>query len=261
MKQARAHLQKMACGTVVATFALAFPLRAFSQPPAPPPPAPPPVEPVAAPTDTAGVTVAGPTAGGTDHDTVVGAWGIEARRLASLARTLGQEAGCGDPCLVDMNALSLRRWTAQNYAWNLGLALGAGGGSSRMDGTTKSWDTYFGLGPTVSANFLLANWKHLAVSLAPGLDLLFFLPSGKGSKSFIANLRGLVEGEVHLGMIGLPSASVSLATGLELGFLLATKDNKPTAAPVATALKYSLGVTGPRSLWDLVTRLQVRYYF
>ncbi len=255
MKQARAHLQKLARGTVVATFALALPLQASAQPPAPPP------EPTPAPTDSAGVTVAGPTAGGTDHDSVVGAWGIEARKLASLARTLGQEPNCGDPCLVDLNALSVRRWTAQNYAWNLGLALGVGGGSSHMDDTTKSWDTYFGIGPTVSANFLLANWKHLAVSLAPGLDLLFFLPSGKGSKSFIANLRGLVEGEVHLGMIGLPSASVSLASGLEVNFLVATKDNKPTAAPVYTALKYSLGVTGPRSLWDLVTRLQVRYYF
>jgi hypothetical protein len=251
MKQARAHLQRLAGGTVVATFVLTFPLRAFAQPPAPP----------TAPTDSAGVAVAPPAAGNTDHDTVIGAWGIEARRLASLARTLGQESGCGDPCLVDLNALSLRRWSQHNYAWNLGLAIGAGGGSSRQDGMTKSWDTYFGLGPTVSANFLLANWKHLAVSLAPGLDLLFFLPSGKGSKSFIANLRGVVEGEVHLGMLGLPSASVSLASGLELNFLLATKDNKPTAAPNATALKYTLGISGPRSLWDLVTRLQVRYYF
>ena len=148
-----------------------------------------------------------------------------------------------------------------SYAWNLGLALGVGGGSSRQDGTTKSWDTYFGVGPTVSANFLLANWKHLAVSLAPGLDLLFFLPSGKGSKTFIANLRGLVEGEVHLGMIGLPAASVSLSTGVEVNFLYATKDNKPNAAQNATALKYSVGISIPTSLWDLVTRLQVRYYF
>ena len=208
------------------------------------------------------MTVAEPTSGATDHDTVVGAWGIEARKLASLSRTLGQEPGCVDTCLVDLNALSVRRWNTQSYAWNLGLALGLGGGSSReADGSTKSWDTYFGLGPTVSANFLLANWKHLAVSLAPGADLLLFVPSGKGSKSFIANLRGAVEGEVHLGMIGLPSASVSLDTGVELSFLYATRDTKANAAPVATALKYSLGVTGPRSLWDLVTRLQVRYYF
>jgi hypothetical protein len=204
---------------------------------------------------------AAPAAAGTDHDSVVGAWGIEARRLATAARTLGQELNCGDPCLVDLNALTVRRWSTQSYAWNLGLAVGMGGGSSRMDGTTKSWDTYLGVGPTVGANLLLANWKHLAVSLAPQLDLVFFLPSGRGSKTFIANLRGLVEGEVHLGMIGLPSASVSMTTGVELNFLYATRDRKPNPIPNATALKWTVGVTGPRSLWDLVTRLQLRYYF
>ena len=87
MKQVRAHLQTMALQAVAATFVLGLPLLAMAQPPAPPPPPPP------APMDTAGVTVAAPpTAGGTDHDSVIGAWGIEARRLASLARTLGQEA-------------------------------------------------------------------------------------------------------------------------------------------------------------------------
>jgi hypothetical protein len=235
----RAHLPLLPWALVVVVIGLALPRVARSQPASDP-----------APVATAG----------TDHDSVVGAWGIEARRLASLERTLGQEANC-DPCLVDLNAISLRRWSRPGYAWTVGLALGLGGGSSRMDGTTKSWDTYMGLGPTVGANFLLANWKHLAVSLAPQLDLVFFLPSGKGSKSFIANLRGLVEGEVHLGMIGLPAASVSLSSGIELGVLFATKDNKPNPRPNATALKYSLGMTGPRSLWDLVTRFQLRYYF
>ena len=247
-KPAPAHLLRLACGMVVATFAIALPRPALSQPPAPPTP------------PSASEPAPG-AAGGTDHDSVVGAWGIEARNLASLQRTLGQELGCGDPCPVDLNAVSLRRWINQSYAWSLGLALGAGGGSSRMGADTKSWDTYFGFGPTLGANLLLANWKHLAVSLAPQVDLLFFLPSGKGSKSFIANLRGLIEGEVHLGMIGLPAASVSLSTGVEASLLVATKDGKPNPVPNATAFKWSLGMTGPRSLWDLVTRFQLRYYF
>ncbi len=228
------RLHEMFCGMVVVTLALSLPGVALAQAPA---------------------------AAATDHDTVVGAWGVEARTVTSAQRTLGQELGCGDPCLVDLNALSLRRWSQANYAWTVGLALGLGGGSSRMAGETKSWDTYLGFGPTLGANFLLANWKHLAVSLAPQLDLLFFLPSGKGSKSFVVNLRGLVEGEVHLGMIGLPAASVSMSSGLELNFLYATKDNKPNPVANATALKWNLGVSGPRSLWDLVTRLQLRYYF
>jgi hypothetical protein len=236
----RAHLTRLAWALLVLVVGLALPAPARAQPASDPAPA---------------------AGAGTDHDSVVGAWGIEARRLATLERTPGQEANCGDICLVDLNALSVRRWSRPGYAWTVGLAVGLGGGSSRMDGVTKSWDTYLGVGPTVGANFLLANWKHLAVSLAPQLDLVFFLPSGKGSKSFIANLRGLVEGEVHLGMIGLPAASLSMSTGIEVNTLFATKDNKPNPRPNATAVKYTLGVTAPRSLWDLVTRLQLRYYF
>ena len=45
-----------------------------------------------------------------------------------------------------------------------------GGGSRHENGSNKSWDTYFGIGPTVGASFLLTNWQHLAVSLSPQLE-------------------------------------------------------------------------------------------
>jgi hypothetical protein len=62
-------------------------------------------------------------------------------------------------------------------------------------------------------------------------------------------------------MIGLPQASVALSSGLEANALFATKDEKPNAAPNATASKWSIGFSGPQSLWDLVTQAQLRYYF
>lgn len=207
-----------------------------------------------------------PTMGGvgtTDHDNVVGLWGIEARTIGTFQRTLGQEAGCADSCPVDLNALSLRKWTTSKYAWSAGLALALGGGSGRdATATSKTWDTYFGIGPTVGASFLLASWQHLAVSLAPALDAVYFIPSGKGSKSLLINLRGLVEGEVHLGMIGLPTASVGIASGLQASYLYAGKDTKPGAVNTGlTASKWSLSVNGPTALWDLVTKAYIRYYF
>jgi hypothetical protein len=196
----------------------------------------------------------------TDHDSIVGAWGIQARKVRTFQRTLGQENGCIDFCPVDLNMLSVRRWSSHKYAWDAGLAFAVGGGSGRSGGKTMTWDTYFGIGPTVGASFLLANWKHLAVSLSPQFDFVTFIPSGKGSKSFLFNLRGLVEGEVHLGMIRLPAASVGLASGLAASVLYATADKK---MPVdkATATKWSLEVTGPTALWDLVTKAFLRYYF
>ena len=201
-------------------------------------------------------------ASGTDHETIIGRWGIEARRVVTLNRTLGQENGCAPDCPVDLNALSLRKWSTANYAYSFGLALGVGGGSSRPAGndSAKTWDTYLGFGPTLSASFLMASWQHLTVSFTPGLDAVFFMPSSKGSKSIVLGLRGAIEGELQLGMIGLPQASVALSSGLEANALFASKDEK---APVAnaTASKWSIGFSGPQSLWDLVTRAQLRYYF
>jgi hypothetical protein len=227
-------------------------------PEAPPPPAPP--------LDAVAPVVAPPAAAqpaGTDHDSIVGRWGIEVRRLATFQRTRGQELGCETDCPVDMNALSLRKWSRNDYAYSIGLALGAGGGSSRPVPTegAKTWDTFMGFGPTLAANFLMADWKHLAVSFSPQFDFLFFLPSSKGSKSFLFNLRGVIEAELHLGMIGLPEASLAASSGLAASYLIATKDDKPMPVANGTASKWSVGFTGPGALWDLVTDIQLRYYF
>jgi hypothetical protein len=200
---------------------------------------------------------------GTDHETIIGRWGIEAHRLATLNKTVGQESGCTPDCPVDLNALSLRRWTNEKYAYSFGLALGVGGGSTRPSPTdsAKTWDTYFGIGPTVAASFLMASWQHLTVAFTTGLDSVFFMPSSKGSKSIVLGLRGVIEGEFYLGMIGLPQASVALSSGLEANALFATKDEKPGAPANLTASKWAIGFSGPTSLWDLVTQAQLRYYF
>ena len=242
--------------------------RAQQLPPPPPMPMPaqapaiPPAEapPIVLPVAAAPAPVGAPGEA-TDHDGVVGLWGVEARHIETFKRTRGEDADCGDPCTVDMNALSLRKWINPRYAYTAGLALGAGGGSRRATADeTQTFDTYFGFGPTLGASFLLANWKHLAVSFAPQLDAIYFLPSSKGTKSLLIDLRGLIEGEVHLGMIGLPSASVGLSTGLVASFLSASKDEKAFVAG-AVASRWSLGLTGPTSLWNLVTNATLRYYF
>jgi hypothetical protein len=234
-------------------------------PEAPAAPAPPPPYDPGPPAPALGAGQATAAEGGaTDHDSIVGRLGIEARRIGAFRRTQGQEADCTAPCMADLNALSLRRWTDHAYAYSFGLALGVGGGSSRPApaADAQTWDTYFGVGPTLGASFLLASWKHLAVSWGPQLDAVFFLPSGKGSKNFLFNLRAVVEGELHLGMIGVPAASVALQTGLEARYHIATKDNKDGASGKdIMASRWSVGFTGNQSLWDLVTKMTLRYYF
>jgi hypothetical protein len=207
------------------------------------------------------VTPVAPLSASTDHDTVVGAWGVEVHQVAVFDRTLRQENGCEDSCPLALNSLGVRHWSRNKYAWNAGLALALGGGSSRRAGVNYSWDTFVGVGPTVGASFLLANWKHLAVSAGPQVDIVFFAPSGKGSKSIFVNLRGAVEGEVHLGMIGLPAASIGVDSGVAASFLYSSESKKDVPVDNATALKWGFGVSGPQSLWDLVTKAFVRYYF
>jgi hypothetical protein len=195
----------------------------------------------------------------TDHDQVVGRWGIEARQLAVLQRTPGQNKECNNDCPVALNAFGVRRWYSATRAFSAGLVLAMGGGSSKVDGKTATWDTYLGVGPTAGMSFLLGKWKHLAVSASPQLDLIFFMPARTRSKTFMANARGLVEGELHLGFMGLAPVSLGVTSGLALSFRSVSSADS-VVNPGNTATEWSLGPTGPQSLWDLVTTMYIRFY-
>jgi hypothetical protein len=58
----------------------------------------------------------------------------------------------------------------------------------------------------------------------------------------------------------LPQASLGVSTGIVASFLSRTLDEK-NSINNAIATRWSIGVTGPRSLWDLVTSATLRYYF
>jgi len=242
--------------------------------PAPPPPAAPVLAPVLAPSmdpnaapDASPILAPAPTtattmgalSGPDDHHQVIRHWGVEARRIATFQRSaLRNDRACAGKCEAELNALSLRRWVSPNYAWSLGLALTGGGGRTRSAMESFTWDTHLGLGPTLGASFLLTSWKHLAVSFGPQLDAVYFLQSGSGAKTWLFNLRGLIEGELHLGFIGLPQLSVALSSGLAASYATTSKSQ---LTPAGTAREWSIGFTGPQSLWGLVTNMAVRFYF
>jgi hypothetical protein len=245
------------------------PMVVHAQTPAPPPPPPPtvyapvPPQPQAAPpavAPAAPAMVPAPEGSPTDHDLVVGRWGLEARQFGVFQRSPGNDPACdgATDCPLRLNAFSVRRWHTPTYAWNAGLVLGIGGGSRSQMGMTRSWDTYLGFGPTVGASFLLTSWKHLAVSLSPQLDFVFFMPRGSGAKTFVINARGLFEGELHMGFIGLPELSVGMASGLVVGFRGVTN---AAASPGGLATQWDIGFSGPQSLWGLVTNVYLRFYF
>jgi hypothetical protein len=265
---------------LVAATLLSLAPRAHAVPPfAPPPPAPPAPPPaVAAPETPPPAPLPPPppevVVPPTDHAQVVGRWGIEARRIETpspigFQRTPGNDLRCGADCKIALNALSVRRWSKARYAWTAGLALAAGGGSRYNDGTTdntmpgvQSWDTYFGAGPILGASFLIADWHHLAVALSPQLDFVAFVPRGTGPKTFQLDFRGLVEGELHLGFIGLPQLSVGLSTGLQASWQrVSHSDMTVKTINMGTASEWSVGFSGPTTLWGLVTNANLRFYF
>lgn len=196
----------------------------------------------------------------TDHDVVVRRWGLEMRRVAMVQRSPGQDPSCGTDCPISLNSLGLRRWVSHRYAYNAGLVFTLGGGGVRTAGGTDSLDTFFGIGPTVGASFLLANWRHLTVSLSPQLDLVYFTPASSKGKTFLIGARGLLEGELHLGYWGLPQLSIGLSGGLAADLRFVTKPDDPVMQPMISS-QWAVGTTGPQSLWALVTNAHVRFYF
>jgi len=208
----------------------------------------------------------------TDHQKVVGKWGVEVRRLGVFnrsSRSLDRRCGSGDDtdvvCPIELNAIGVRRWLHERYAFSAALALAAGGGETPGP-DLGSWDTHFGVGPVIGAHFLLAQSKHLAISAVPQVEFLAFLPSGSGSKTYMFNLRALVEAEIHLGFIGLPQLSLGTSAGLLFNYTTKTEPDVEQAdsAGGATGAPFSawdVGMTGPTSLHGLVNDVFLRFYF
>ncbi len=229
-------------------------------------PAPPavPVETTAAPAATAAIAQPAPmravgpiptadaSPAGSDHDLVIGHWGITARKLdtgpvpLALRPQLGCVAGAGVSCTVNVGALGARYWTSRNLAWNGALALASGGGSSG----SASLDTYLGVGPIVGVSVLLGNWRHLSVLASPELAFLWFRPAGGSTSSTVMfDVQAAIEAELHFGFIGVPALSIGLLAGAAVQY---------EAAPGTHV--WTLGVIGGGSAWNALTSLSLRYY-
>ncbi len=215
---------------------------------------------VAPPSPAAGVPgAATPTP--TDHDAVVGHWGIQARQLSGTPYplTLTPMGACPTvmvsatsgvtpavPCTIDMGAIAVRYWKTRNLAWNAGLAFALGGGKLGSQGL----DTYYGVGPIVGLTMLLGNWRHLAISASPEASYVYFKPSGGSSPSTqLVAFRAELEGELHFGFIDVPALSIGLTAGMLFNY---------ESAPGAST--WSVSVTDAHSVWGTLTNLFIRYY-
>lgn len=196
--------------------------------------------------------------GPTDHQRVIGHWGVEARSLGTLQTSpnnpdpvcTNNPAGCRD---VRVTSVGVRRWITEHYAYSAGVAVAVGGGSTKGQG---SWDTHVGIGPTAGAFFLLSQWKHLAISATPQLGLLYFAPSGSGNKTFSLDVQGKVEAELQLGFIGLPGFAVGTDAGLGVRYMNVSNDGNDAGG----YSRWGLSTVGTSTPWGMVTNAFLRFY-
>jgi hypothetical protein len=223
--------------------------------PAVPPPTPA-VADVAGPSAPAGpIPTADENPAPSDHDAVLGRFGITARHFDPGPLPLALAPGIGCPtsgadtsaCQVTMGTLAVRYWWTRNLAFNGGLVFGVGGGRDAM----QSLDTHIGVGPTVGISLLLGNWRHLAISASPELAYVWFRPGGTGAgvNTTMIALQAALEAEVHLGFVGVPALSVGLLAGMGLQY-----------ESVGETRVWAIGVLGGDSVWGALSNVFVRYY-
>ena len=108
---------------------------------------------ITSPSQLRGKEIADPQLGGTQD--VALRWYLKSQGFKTDTLGGGDVSVLPQDNALRLNAFSVRRWHTPVYAWSAGLVLGLGGGSRTEAGMTKTWDTYFGIGPTVGASFLL----------------------------------------------------------------------------------------------------------
>ena len=201
-----------------------------------------------------------------DHDAIVGGWGIDVRPVATTVPVFSRRASMGCPLAaatvnggaaapggtaldcppIAMSMLGVRHWVNRNLAWTVGAALALGGGTQNG----RLLDTYLGFGPGAGVSLLLGNWKHLAVAASPSLALVWFRAAKSVPTTYVADLRADLEGELHFGFIGVPALSLGIRSGVLLRLERA-----------ADLTLWSAGVSGATTLRGLVSDLSLRYYF
>ena len=168
------------------------------------------------------IPTADATPAASDHDAVVGHFGIEARRFDPGPLPLTLRAGLGCPLGADlrpvsMGVLSVRYWWTRNLAWNAGLAFAAGGGRDRDGGARHLLRLRADRRAVDAARQLAApgdrrpapSWRSSGSGRARR--------TRAGARRW-SSLRGALEAELHFGFVGVPALSIGLLAGMRFQY-------------------------------------------
>jgi hypothetical protein len=235
------------------------------------------------PTTTAPVTPAATTAPvrpvtGTDHNAMVGKFGISWFGVSSIPIGTGTPVGTGDdpeiapgaPASVSTPAIGIRYWLNDRIGIDAGAGISIAAGDARNVTSGVDKQTIFSMLAHAGMPFSVASGKHISLQLIPEMNLGFAVSSVEPVQGPNpppnATLTGVrfdvgarIGGEVHFGFMDIPELSLEGSVGLFLTY-------QATKAEVATAFasQYNILVTTAayQNPWDIFTSyVRARYYF
>jgi hypothetical protein len=188
--------------------------------PAPPPPAPAPL-----------IAQAVREEAGTDHDDVIGRFGLTYFDITNLP-IANPVVGGGTPAAptssnVAAPVVGMRYWFNRRWGLDVGLGLGVAGGSTEsvignVDTTVNKTSTT-GFAIHAGVPIALAYGKHYTFLVIPNTTLGFttasYTPPTAGAASqdlsgFLFDIGARAGAEIHFGFIGLPQLALQATIGL-----------------------------------------------
>lgn len=223
----------------------------------------------------------------TDHDVVIGAWGLGYQGSSEVPLPLAIPVGRGDQAGMNPNdklnlrqvlvpTLGLRKWFSKRRGFDagLGIALSTGANSATY-GSAKSTvdkETIFALSARAGLPFVAVDTRHMAFIVVPEANVAFATsnvaaefdenaPPDVRLRGFSANLGLRAGAEVHFGFMGLPRLSLQAGVGL---YVTAQWASATVSNQSLSTYDVSVGFGSSGDPWNIFTglaNLSARYYF
>lgn len=223
----------------------------------------------------------------TDHDVVIGAWGLGYHGLVQVALPMAIPVGRGDQAGMQPNdklslrqvlvpTLGLRKWFSKRRGFDagLGLALSTGANSATYGNTKSTVDkeTVFALSARAGLPIVAVDTRHMAFMVIPEATVAFATsnvaaefaenaPPDAKLRGFSANIGLRAGAEVHFGFMGLPRLSLQAGVGL---YMTAQWASATVSNQSLSTYDISIGLGSVGNPWDIFTgiaNLSARYYF
>jgi hypothetical protein len=215
-------------------------------------------------------------AGETDHDLVVGHFGVGVFGVLQLP-SMGCNGTPTTDCDLDPNftlsapAIGARYWLDPRIAIEAALGIGYRSGSTTgtMGGMSVDFDegSYFGLALHGGLPLVFATTRHFAFEVVPELNVGFVTggwdsPNGNADvdfSGFLLELGARVGAEIQFGFIDIPQLSLQGTVGLHMRY----EGRSASVGNVDTSNhRFTFGTSVQGEPWDIFTgNIAAIYYF